>query len=611
MPQYTCLILIGIFYFFRVPSSGTRNGFSGRFSATPMRSNSRATLNVVTPNQIRYNTGIPQTAEKEKPPTEDRQAVYEKTQIVMDELSRINVPEFQEILTKGFKSMTTKQFFMILCQFMKPICGNIQLDGSNYIDYVFNFMQIVDYPYANLSKSTLKTPSAPHCQNAIIFFLAWLAEFSVPRQNLNEIMEFSEDETFISSDFAKTFMHRTEITFDLWNKNNEEAADKLMDETKKMFIDFKTGGPTTSVEDDVKRLEAAIDNLKKEVRPESLDREFNAKKEESKTLRSNLEKFIACKNDRKNKCQQDKEILEKHKSIVNSLNKEIHAIKSQISNQKMTSDVKAEYLRSLTQLRCRLSNEKEQTQNLLEEASEKDIQFSNLIQKKFKMVEELNNFVYKLASDLESISLTDGRFDLSKIEIKKTKIGESSLLNKELDNLMDGLNDIKFQFEQDEVKLVKQKNSLLEQKRNLTSELEIVSVENSKQKEILDDIEIDIAKIEKETVEYVQANMQKTNQYILTLKQLNSDIAKSKVLIQQLSSANEQLREQRDKLKIYFLSECKRLHEKRLQDYENLKRKRQVFKSLISEFNKIRKPLPDNVQKMVDSIRQEYQDQDS
>lgn len=526
----------------------------------------------------------------------------------MEELARINILEFQEILSKGFKSMTTKQFILILCHFMKPISGNVQLDGSNYIDYVFNFMQIVDYPYANLSKSTLKTPSAPHCQSAITFFLAWLAEFSVLRDNLNDIIEFSEGETFPSADFGKTFMNRTETTFDLWNKNNEEA-DKLMDETKQMFIEFKTGGSGTIAED-VKRLEAAIENLKKDVRPASLDGELSAKNEESKTLRSNIEKFIAHKNDQKSKCKLDKGTLEKHKSLANSLNKELHGIKAQIANQKMTSNMKAEYLRGLTQLRCLLSNEKEQTQDLLEEASEKDIQLSNLIQRKFKLVEELNNFIYKLASDLESIELTKERFDPRNLEIKKTKISESSFLNRELDNVTNGLHEVKFQFEQDKKKLEEQRNSLLVQKRQLTSELEIVTAENSKQNEIRDAVEKEIAWCEKEMVEYIQANMEKTNQYTLTLKQLNADIAKKSDIIQQLRTSNVHIREQREKLKTYFLSECKKLHEKRLQDHKNLKQKLQISKTLISEFNKIRKPLPDNVQKMVDTIRREYQNQD-
>lgn len=567
---------------------------------------SRTTLNAVTPNQNRYST-VPQTAEKEKPPTEDRQAVHEKTQIVMDELSRLNVPEFQEILTKGLKVMTTKQFIMILSHFLKPICGTVQLDGSNYVEYIFNFMQSVDYPYANLSKSTLKTPSAPHCQNAIIFFLAWLAEFSVPRENVTDMIEFSDDATFLNDNFAKVFMDRTVTTFDLWNNENGEA-DVLIVETKKQYIEMKTGG-STSIEMDVQRLEADVENLRKTSRPASLAEELETKSKEYKTLRSTVEKSIARKNEQMKKCQVEKENLEKQKNVMKSLKKEIQTIQSQIKHQKMNPKTKVESLKNLSDLRETLAAEKELTQNLLEEASERDIELSKLVQKKFRLVGELNNFIFKLTSDMESLDLkSEERFDPSKFEIKCTKLGEDSSLNKELDKLVSGLDDVKRYLAEDEERLKQQKTSLLNEKAKLTSILEVANTEFADQSEFCDTQKRKIEKFEQETVQYVKDSMHQVTQYTIELQQLDTEIDKAKDFIEQLKASKQAHRDELEKFKAYGLAQCKELHEKKLKEHEELKKKLEASKALIASFNKIRKPLPENVQKMVDMVKKEYQD---
>lgn len=572
-----------------------------------MRQNPRTTLSSLTPNQSRF-TNIPQTAEKEKPPTEDRHAMHEKTQIVLDALGRSNVPEFNEILSKGLKVMTIKQFIMILSHFIKPICGTVQLDGSNYIENIMNLMQAFDYPYANLSKSTLKTPTAPHCQNTIIFFLAWLAEFAELNENVSDVIEYSERDTFITGNFAKGFLEQTEAAFNLWNK--EEDTEPMVVDLKRQYIEMKTDG-ASSIEKDVKRLEADVENLRKMSQPASLNDELNAKSKEAKSQRTTIEKSIARKNEQKKKTQVVKSALDKQKMIVRNLSKEIHQIQSQISHQKMNAETKAKHLRDLTELRTKVATEKERLQESREQVGEKELELSNLVQKKIKLVSELNSAIYNLACDMELLNLSnEQRFDPSRVEIKRTKINESKALNQELDKLTAGLNDVKSLLAEDKKRYDQQQKSFAADKSNLIKALGIASDQHSQQKDLFEDVKMKTEQVDKETGQFVHDNLESAKQNQFELQQLNEDIDKTRYTNSQLEDVIRQLREQREKFKVNAQAECKKLYDRKVQEHEELQQKLAAAKALIANFNKVRKPLPEHVQKVVDEIKKEYEYED-
>jgi SMC interacting uncharacterized protein involved in chromosome segregation len=231
---------------------------------------------------------VPQTAEKEKAPVDDKAFIHQKTQQVLDELARIG--GFTELVVKGLKSMTHKQFIMILQHLIKPIVPNIQLDGSNYIDYISNFLLTMDYPYSGLSKSSLRTPSAPHCQNSIIILLAWLTEFSVQEHETEHCIT----EDFASSEISKMFMQKTADAFILWN--NQEEAEDIMEQIRKGYIERNIGAGE-DLDTELNRLKVTISELKKEAKPVSLQKSYNEKREEMKKLKLQSEELSKINSD--------------------------------------------------------------------------------------------------------------------------------------------------------------------------------------------------------------------------------------------------------------------------------------------------------------------------
>lgn len=539
---------------------------------------------------------MPQTAEKEKPPTEDRQLVYEKSQIVLEAVARLNAHEFNEILTKGLKCMTTKQFILILRHFMKPICGNVPLDGSNYIEIVFNFIQRADYPYQNLTKSTLKTPTAPHCLYAIIFFLAWLAEFSTPSDT---VVEYVENPYLPSVDFTREFMTKTGIAFQLWN--NQEDAENIYDEIFQSYVQLQTGG-TTDIEGEVVRLKGQIEELKRQSRPESLQGIYLARRNETNELNQKIEEMIERINSLTRKNKSEKLSLDSVQQTISNLRKEIAEIRNQISKQGMTQNERVEILKNIVQSRQLLQNEKEQTLNLLEEANEKEIIYANLLQKKGKLIGEINNYLYKFASDLVSIDKTGARFDPSQYQIREGENFDGKLVE-----ISEALKAMKIHFENHLKNLKSMKLDLIDQKLKLHAEFTVKSAENTKQNEFFQSIDHAITKAEQKTVQIVETGMQKQHDNIILLRQLTSDINQERNFVEKCAEVNEQLQQNKENFKKLSLEKIKYLYEKRKAEVENFQKTLEEKKKFIEQFNRKRIQFPENVQKIVDELNREDQ----
>jgi hypothetical protein len=553
---------------------------------------------MVTPTTKDRFSFMPQTAEKEKAPTEDRQVVYEKSQVILEAIAHLGAHEFNEILTKGLKSMTTKQFILILRYFLKPICGNVALDGTNYIDIVFNFLQKADYPYQNLTKSTLKTPTAPHCLNAVIFFLAWLAEYSIPPEST---FEYVENSFLPSVDFTREFMTKTGISFQLWN-NQEHGAENIYEEIAESYIHLRTEG-STDIEADVLRLKGHIEELKRQVRPESLQGIYLAKRNESNELNQRIEALVETINNMTMKNKSSKLELDKLQQKISNLRKEVGEIRAQIAKQGMNANDRIQALKEISQSRVLLQNEKEQTQNLLEEANEKEIIIANLIQKKAKLIGAINNYMYQFASDLVSVNMADVNFDPSKLQIHDNE--NTTDFNIKLFNISEALEAMKTKFENNLKNLNSMRMDLIEQKQQLHSEYVIKLAENTKQKEFFQNIDQEIAKIEQKTVIVVETGMQKQHENSILIRQLTDEITQERNFIEKCNEVNEQLHQHKENFKKVSLEKIKYLYEKRKADVQKYDEMLKEKKKFIQEFNRIQVKIPDNVQKVIDKLQNE------
>lgn len=546
---------------------------------------------------------IPMTAEKEKAPVDDKLLIQAKTQQVLDELAKAD--GFKELIQKGLKSMTHKQFISILQLFLKPIVGSVQFDSTTYVDYISNFLISVDYPYP-MNKASLKTPSAPHCQNSIILLLAWISEFSTVPESENE---YCTTDDFSTPDISKVFMQKTSEAFILWNNQQESESDEAIEQIRQTYIE-KNIGAGVDLDTDIFRLKEQIDQLKKEAKPDSQQNYYSERREELKKLRKKteeLEKTYRAMCDEVLKAQKKLEL--KQLAETDAFH-ELEVLRHKISKQKMSIQEKNNMLIEVSQLSSLLASKKSAAMELCEASSANDIQLSNLIQKKFHLIEKLNNFIYKLSSELEIAGL-GGNFNptIYKIETKKT--GGTQKLEKELEQLIQGLNILKEKY-QSAIGSVNQNLMKLEaEKHQLITENEMLEVDTEKIKQSLHKVTVKEASLEGELPRVSHICEQSYQETVAAFKQTTANIETLEKVINELKDANKQIADNTKAFKAQSVQKIRSLCEKRKLEVQEQRQKVAEMKKVVEEFNKTQKPFPENVQRIIDQVIQKRKEKET
>lgn len=554
-------------------------------SRTPNRSNSKD-----------RNTMLLMTCEKEKAPVDDRAIMQEKTQQVLDELAKVG--GFSELVQKGLKTMTLKQFIAIIQHFMKPVVGKLQLDGTNYVDTVYNFLTtVMEYPYS-INKSSLKTPSAPHCQNNIILLLAWFSDLSVPESEVDQLIRFNRTEDFASADASKTFMEKTAEAFVLWN--NQQEADSVTDQIRQDNIESKLG-KGVDLETELLRLKKSIDDLKEKASPVSLQQENDEKKDAAKMLNKQTDDLVKEINILTGKLVSMKENLEAKQTASAEAALELNKLYKMLAKQKMTPEKRSQLLVEITRAKSVLASKRQAALELNETCSENEIQLSNLIQKKFQLIDKLNNLTYKTHSELEIAGMRE-KFDPSVYEIKTTQIRNTDSLNDEIDNLTRGLVELNEKYG-NALNVMSTDVSKYDSKRHqlkMKEEINFTKLNQLKAKyEVL---------CEKESVQehefhhniknmeqICQQNSKEIQEYSERINQYRENIAK-------FQEAKAQIVLDLAAFKKSSLEQCKSLYEKRKQEVEHHRQRINTLKTFVDEFNKNKRPFSDDVQKVIESV---------
>jgi kinetochore protein NDC80 len=416
-------------FFFRASKIAVRRpSFNDRQSNAAQ--SSRPTLNrntIGTPlrTPLRSNSSdrnvIPMTAEKEKPPLEDRQWLQSKVARIVDELGSIEGLSAEFVQKRNLKSMSTKQFIAILMHFLKPIVGRVQLDTSNYVDYIHDLLPKIEYPFT-INKSWLKTPNAPHCQNHIIVLLGWLSDFTLPPHEA--AIETEVDQEFFSAELSSMFQKQAAEAFKLWNSNMESEYNHIQDSISRTYLNEKAG--IANLGEEIEKATAEYAQLKKERAPVNTKIEYDNVLKDSQQL----DQIIRKKTESNNELMKTKEKaiveLNQRMSAVHKTNGEIQELQDQIARQTLSVDRKIELLQDLNNLRDLLGVKERTVTELQENSSQNDIQLSRLLKKKFTLVESLNNQIYKLHSDINLAGMASnfcgGKFVPSLCEVKVTSL---------------------------------------------------------------------------------------------------------------------------------------------------------------------------------------------
>lgn len=536
------------------------------------------------------------TAEKEKAPVDDRVFIQQKTMQVLDELSRFD--GFNDLQQKGLKTMTHKQFISILQHFLKPIAGNVQLDGTNYVDYIYHFIQTMEYPYT-INKSSLKTPSAPHCQNSIIILLAWLSEFGGNNAEA-PLIEYSATQDFETSEMAKDFVLKAEEAFAVWNNQQEAEAEEIMKLISDVFIQNNTGN-CGSIDVDISKLKKSVIELRKEVKPITQQKSCNDKQEESKMLNERVQELTKITEELSHSISNLKNVLDSKQAEESKAEKELKALRKKITSQEMTNEERNKILIEICQAKQVLVDKKQAAMELTETNSENEIQLSKLIQKKFSLINKLNNSLYMVTSELE-IAKVKTDFNPAAYEIKTTKISDASALDDEVEKLKAGLKILQDKFDsamrgldQDIHQLKMKLPGLLANKKSLRDEMTKIETKI---------VEVS-AEEEKLTQNLAQRNQEQENvfeHYDGEIKQTVNDINKLKYNISKFEELNAQMLINKATFKTKSIEQISKFCEKRKKEVLENRERLNEMKRVIEDYNRKQKPFPDDVRKTIDEV---------
>lgn len=541
------------------PSSAARKSRTG--SATPMRTPTRVS-SARTPlrsSSNDRNTMVPMTAEKDKPPMEDKVWFHARHQRILDELVNVDGISNDFIQKGNLKSMTSKQFIIILGHLLKPVMRNIQLDGTNYVDIVFNVLQQLDYPYT-INKSSLKTPNAPHCINNIIVLLGWLSDFKLNDAEMEACVEYKSSEELTSPEFATMFMEKGAEGFALWNNNQEEDFEEINEQLRQTYI-HKNIGSGLDLDSGIQKLKYDISTLEQQKAPMSLVMEHTDLSDESKRLKTRIDKSKNCCKDISGKIDAVRQELESKIATERNVTKELKDLKSKLTRQQITVDQKNTLLMELSQLKSILGNKKQIVIDFNDTTSDNEILLSRLIQKKFTSIDRLNNLVHKLSSDLNcaGMNLNGVKFRPEDYEIQATENGDALDLDEQLDRLGDVLKGLAENFTKNNNALRVDIQKLEANRNHLKTELEAKNAEIESIRAKLEQITSEEEENENALKDYVRNMEVENRENEEKLINLKLEIVKKTSIISQLTEEASQIKAKNEAFGLKSVTKCREL----------------------------------------------------
>ncbi|KAG5677251.1 hypothetical protein PVAND_007023 [Polypedilum vanderplanki] len=559
----------------------------GRVSATPMRTPAR------TPNRSSSKdrgTIVPMTAEKEKAPVDDREYLCTVTNFILEDLSKIEI--FKELTHKGLKSMTLKNFIMILRHYIQYICNVPNDFMTNYIDFVYNLLIQLEYPY-NINKSSLKTPNAPHCFNNIIVLLGWLAEFS---KCDDEDVQYKTTEELPDNQIIQKLMNSTKHAYSLFNeaKSTDDIENKIMN----FYLESQVG-PCSDVESEIKRLKFEIEQLQKDIKPVSLSNELKEKQELSDQLNDQIKLRNGNINVLNRKIANLRADYALRREAEEHSAHELQTLQFKLKNQQMSVENRQDLLIEITQLKSALASKRNATMELSESSAEREIVLSNIISKKFSLIDRLNNLLYKLSSDLEIVGEKIS-FDPADFQIQSTKNDQQ--MNEMINQMHQGLKALKEQclhiFSISKEKIINMEAEV----HSYKTQNDLYEIQVQKIKSEFEKLEEEEFAIENEVISLVQNIQSNYKDRIDKIETSKKEILERNKGLVAYEQKIKELTEERIELGKKVVVECNQLYEQRKEEIENRRNELRRTIKTIDNYERNKQPLPDNLQKILDQV---------
>ncbi|XP_058066194.1 WD repeat-containing protein 87 [Anopheles bellator] len=516
-----------------LPTTATKKSLNPRSSSatpqlrTPMRSGGLHPADAVPPS----------TAERERCTVD--------AALVFDYLAVANIADLpREFVERGnMKSMSMKQFLIIVAHLLRQIGGSRYKIGANFVEDIVRAITELQCPFT-INKSMLKTPTAPYSMGPIVSLLTWLIQLAPqPRSEAEWAPTLVKAEEFPSTDFTRFFYQSSIECFHLWNMKREEEFEAKVETVVDRLVACKTGGLTQAeVQQRTEQIVRQLEAIGKEsgmgpTREQSLD---GVQREIAERMREESRLVEEVKRLSKQVSKQEQQQYRRQDEYYDC-ESAIHKLKEELAQQQMTIRQRDEMCCTIA-LKERLIAAKHNALHCLEEASsDHQIKLSHMIQQKIDGLTMLNTQLHNFANALESdITFTP-------MELNRLMESRPEELAAALSDLDQQLNDVFNQQRQLFLKLSAEK-CLYERQVNdaqlMLAPLEMAVAEQSERLAKLhkqrDAIMVEFGSLATRIAE-TKVSRKKEEDLALRIEQIKANLARNENAIEKLGRHKQQL----------------------------------------------------------------------
>lgn len=303
--------------------------------------------------------------------------------------------------------MSTKDFVAILNFFLGSVGNRLEIKlVKDYVEETIKSLEKLKYPY-NLTKSSLKTPTAPHSLTNIIQLLSWLKNLHMHQLNQgweDEFLFFREN-IYPNLETQKYVQSISTDSFKIWNQNQIDEDDQqfidLEEKAIGKIIHEKTGVSTISEflqrnEQTRKKCHVILNDINNIKIPEeqeqkllALELEFENNQSEIKVLEMNI-KHMESENIEIN-TEIDRLQLQ-GKDMQEKLDK----LKNAINGQKATVQERDSQVNKILHLEAKVNSVKNTLTEIQENGSNDIVMETRLMTKIPFLIGKLKNFMDRL-----------------------------------------------------------------------------------------------------------------------------------------------------------------------------------------------------------------------
>lgn len=302
----------------------------------------------------------------------------------------------------GLKAMTTKHFSTILSHLLKPLVGNRFAIGANYVDDIVKILLKIDYPHM-INKSWLKTPSAPHSLNHVVFLFIWLLDLHVDDEEVVSELESLENlelqnDNFLDTTYLKNFKNAVSNAFILWDKFQNKEYEEMIQKLKDEYIDRKISVESEKkVREEIAKIKTKIESMNKTIQSYK-----NKKKEHVKLINEfemveiSIEKITDSLNSKVRELQNMKTSNHEAERNIYDLNQQEDELLHKIKNQKMSVTERDNIVKKIFHFNELIASHKEAIAEFETTNNKSQMAIAQLMKTKYKLVHALNNYLYNL-----------------------------------------------------------------------------------------------------------------------------------------------------------------------------------------------------------------------